>query len=82
MCRYTTTPLQDPNSSAAITVWYAWSELSQPYVKNWQILTCPSQGPVLRYAGSAPGQIRVYSYARQLGYFNGNKGQPWTIVES
>ena len=86
MCRYTgPAPMQDPNNPAAVTVWVTWCELSQPYVKNWQLLVCPSQGAVLRYAGTAPGQIRVYSYARQLGYFNNSPGhnmQPWSISET
>ncbi len=86
MCRYTApAPMNDPNNTAVVTVWYAWAEFMMPYVKNWQILNCPSQTYAIRYGGAAPGQIRVYSYGRQLGYFNSSAGhstQPWSISET
>ena len=84
MCRYTgPAPMQDPNNTAAVTIWYTFPELAMPYIKNWQILTCPSQSATVYYRGSAPGNIRVYSYGRQLGYFLGDKPlQPWSISEA
>ena len=86
MCRYTSNPVPDPNpaNTAGRTVWLTWAELYQPYVKNWQLLTCPSQGEQISYAGGDP-YIRRYSYARQLGYFNNSAGhntQPWTMIDS
>ncbi|MBP8952858.1 MAG: DUF1559 domain-containing protein [Armatimonadetes bacterium] len=88
MCRYVGppgVPLQDPNNTAAVTVWYSFAEVAMPYIKNWQVFWCPSQAVTVRYAGTAPGNIRVYSYGRQLGYFNNSAGhnmQPWSIPEA
>jgi prepilin-type N-terminal cleavage/methylation domain-containing protein/prepilin-type processing-associated H-X9-DG protein len=88
MCRYNnggSIPDPNPNGTLVYTVCPTFCELCQPYTKNWQILTCPSQGAVLRYAGTAPDRVRVYSYARQLGYFNNSAGhsmQPWSISET
>jgi len=90
MCRYAppsgTAILPDPNpQSNAYMIFYSWSELCQPYVKNWQMMYCPSQGVGIWYNGAAPNYIRRYSYARQLGYFNNSVGhnmQPWVIPEN
>ena len=88
MCRYNNgcaIPQTDPSGTAGYTISPTFCELGQPYIKNWQVLTCPSQGATLRYAGAAPDRIRVYSYARQLGYFNNSAGhnmQPWAISET
>ena len=88
MCRYTGppgVPLQDPNNAAPVTVWYSFAEVAMPYLKNWQILNCPSQTVAIRYAGAVGTQIRIYSASRQLGYFNNSVGhntQPWVLAES
>ena len=86
-CRYTTPTanLLDPNNPTPVTVWFSHAEVMMPYIKNWQVLQCPSQQVIIRYAGAAPNNIRVYSYGRQLGYFNnspGHNSQPWRIPES
>jgi len=77
--------MNDPNNPTPTLVWLSYAELAMPYIKNWQIFWCPSQMPAIRYAGTVGSQIRVYSYGRQLGYFNNSAGhntQPWVLLES
>jgi prepilin-type N-terminal cleavage/methylation domain-containing protein/prepilin-type processing-associated H-X9-DG protein len=84
MCRYTGSLMNDPNNPTPTIIWLSYAELAMPYIKNWQIFDCPSQARGIRYAGAVGSQIRIYSYGRQLGYFNNSPGhntQPWVLGE-
>ena len=62
-----------PYQNASVTL--SWPQLSAPYMKNSQVLKCPSDAttrPSGNFTGS-PTRIEVYSYGRNYGYFNGGK---------
>ncbi len=71
--------LMDPYD-ASRRIFYSWPQLIQPYLHNWQILFCVSQGEqdVLENGNT----IRVFSYARNVGYFNGAKTPIYNVGDS
>jgi prepilin-type N-terminal cleavage/methylation domain-containing protein/prepilin-type processing-associated H-X9-DG protein len=81
-CRYPQPAINPDPYNPSVLICYTWAEVTLPYVKNQQILFCPSQGYKQSYT-SHP--VRIYSYARQLGYFYGDAGhstQPWCITDA
>jgi len=54
-----------------------WREVSQPYVKNWQLYTCPSaDGPITD--ACKPGVPRSFA-GQNLGGYGANAGRPGVI---
>ncbi len=61
-------------------IYYSWPHLLQPYIGNWQILTCPSMIEGLFYCHG--GDVALFSYGRNLGYFNGDRMTLYEISDT
>ncbi len=73
MCRYPDTPFY-PSPVDGVLCTFSWVQVTYPYVKNAQVLECPSDNyarPV--YTNGSTTNMSKYSYARNYGYFNGDK---------
>lgn len=77
-CRYGTL-LRDP-MDATVIIYYSWAQLLYPYTSNWQILYCPSQGDIQAYCHG--GDVGLFSYGRNLGYFNGDKATIYNVADA
>jgi len=77
-CRYSNL-LRDPYDGVQ-DIYYSWPQLIQPYQANWQILFCPSLGEQNAFQNG--NTIRVFSYGRNLGYFNGQKRTIYDVNDS
>ena len=65
------------STAGCVAPGWDWREVSQPYVKNWQLYTCPSaDGPIERTC--MPGVPRSY-LGQQLGGYGANAGRPGQI---
>jgi prepilin-type N-terminal cleavage/methylation domain-containing protein/prepilin-type processing-associated H-X9-DG protein len=73
MCRYPdNTYFPSPIDGVSCT--FSWPQLAYPYLKNAQILECPSDDRARpNYSNGSTTNMSRYSYGRNYGYFNGDK---------
>jgi len=77
-CRYDVL-LNDPYLPGN-QIYYSWAQVIQPYLHNWQILFCPTlkEQDVLGNNNT----VRLFSYGRNSGYFNGAKAALYDVDDS
>ncbi|MEI6501182.1 MAG: prepilin-type N-terminal cleavage/methylation domain-containing protein [Armatimonadota bacterium] len=71
-----------PMTGNAVTTY--WPQQVHPYLKNSQVLKCPSDATARpNVPTGTPTRLEVYSYGRNYGYFNGSGkatvAQQWTL---
>jgi prepilin-type N-terminal cleavage/methylation domain-containing protein/prepilin-type processing-associated H-X9-DG protein len=73
MCRYPDDTYY-PSPIDGVSCTFSWPQLTHPYVKNAQVLVCPSDERARpNYSNGSTTNMSRYSYGRNYGYFNGDK---------
>ncbi len=71
MCRYPDDTYY-PSPIDGVSCTFSWPQLTHPYLKNAQVLECPSdERDRPRYTNGSTTNMSRYSYGRNYSYFNG-----------
>ena len=84
MCRYPNDSYLPSPATGTLCTW-SWPQVTEPYIKNWQVFECPSDDRNRpRYTNGSTTNMEKWSYGRNYGYFNGDKRRvmdPWKLAE-